>query len=332
MRIVLSALFLFSCHILYCTAVPGWAVLVAGSKAWIRYRHQSNVCNMYQILRAQGFPKEKIITFMYDDIANNTLNPRPTEIINEPNGPNLYHNIDIDYKGTNVNKENLFKVLIGDTSSGGKVVKGGRTQNVFLYYTGLGDESGEFTMSHSTEGYIKNTEFIEILKQVSVKNPFYRMFIAFEASHSGMIFEEILPTKMKVIVMTAGATDEDTHGAFCEDPKFKTCLAGVFSYHFSQFLKKNDLSKSTIFDLYNYVRQASKVHHPQLYGQLEAGHMPLRAFMKYKTSVGFMGVGASESNEENNEVDINEEESNEVDMNISHSLELDDTDSINNNL
>jgi Peptidase C13 family. len=41
-----------------------------------------------------------------------------------------------------------------------------------------------------------------------------------------------------VIAMTAGATDEDTYGVFCDDPKYKTCLAGLFSYYFSHFLKE----------------------------------------------------------------------------------------------
>ncbi|KAI5707236.1 hypothetical protein M8J76_008654 [Diaphorina citri] len=296
MRFILSILILFSSHILLCAGVPGWAVLVAGSQKWTRYRHQANVCNMYQILRANGFPKEKIITFMYDDIANHTQNPRPNVIISEPNGPNVYHDIDIDYRGTEVNKENLFKVLLGDTSTGSKVVKGGRTQNVFLYYTGLADEDGEFTMSHPTEGYIKNTEFIEVLKQMSQKNPFYRMFIAFECSHSGMMFEEVLPTNMKVIAMTAGATDEDTYGVFCDDPKYKTCLAGLFSYYFSHFLKENDLTKSSIFDLYNYVRRSTKKHHPQLYGQIQAGQMKLRAFLKYNTTK--LGIEAGDDDEE----------------------------------
>lgn len=282
MDIIPCALILLGCQILSITAIPGYAVLVAGSMKWIRYRHQSNVCNMYQVLRANGFPKDKIITFMYDDIANNTANPRPYVIINEPNGPNLYHDIEIDYKGTEVNKENLFKVLTGDASTGRKVIKGEKNMNVFLYYTGLADEDAEFTMSHPLEGYIQANEFIDVLKQMNKVNPFYRMFIAFEGSHSALMFEEILPTKMKVITMTAGATDEDTHGIFCDDPQYKTCLAGLFSYHFSQFLKKNDLNKATIFDLYSYVRHASKLHHPQLYGQVEAGHMPLRAFFRSK--------------------------------------------------
>ena len=33
---------------------------------------------------------ENIIVFMYDDIANNTMNPRPGVIINSPNGSDVY--------------------------------------------------------------------------------------------------------------------------------------------------------------------------------------------------------------------------------------------------
>lgn len=35
------------------------------------YIFQANVCHAYNLLRANGIPKHRIITFMYDDIAYN---------------------------------------------------------------------------------------------------------------------------------------------------------------------------------------------------------------------------------------------------------------------
>jgi legumain len=44
----------------------------------------------YQILKKGGLKDENIVVFMYDDIANNTANPRPGVIINSPNGSDVY--------------------------------------------------------------------------------------------------------------------------------------------------------------------------------------------------------------------------------------------------
>jgi len=35
-----------------------WAVLVAGSKGFYNYRHQSDVCHAYHLLVQQGIPAE----------------------------------------------------------------------------------------------------------------------------------------------------------------------------------------------------------------------------------------------------------------------------------
>ncbi|KER19803.1 hypothetical protein T265_15452, partial [Opisthorchis viverrini] len=48
-----------------------WAVLVAGSNIWENYRHQADVCRAYQVVRENNVPPENIITFAYDDVANN---------------------------------------------------------------------------------------------------------------------------------------------------------------------------------------------------------------------------------------------------------------------
>jgi len=67
-----------------------WALLVAGSKGYSNYRHQSNICHAYHVLKSGGLQDENIIVFMYDDIAYHNENPRPGVIINRPDGPNVY--------------------------------------------------------------------------------------------------------------------------------------------------------------------------------------------------------------------------------------------------
>ena len=47
-----------------------WAVIIAGSQGYYNYRHQSDISHAYHILVEEGgFPKENVITFMFNDIA-----------------------------------------------------------------------------------------------------------------------------------------------------------------------------------------------------------------------------------------------------------------------
>lgn len=41
-------------------------------------------------MKRGGLKEENIIVFMFDDIANNELNPRPGVIINSPQGEDVY--------------------------------------------------------------------------------------------------------------------------------------------------------------------------------------------------------------------------------------------------
>ncbi len=80
-----------------------WALLVAGSNTWYNYRHQADVFHAYQLLIQKGFDPNNIITFAYDDIANNTKNQFKGKIFNKPSyqdsGIDVYKGVKIDYSG-----------------------------------------------------------------------------------------------------------------------------------------------------------------------------------------------------------------------------------------
>ncbi|KAK4730053.1 hypothetical protein R3W88_023041 [Solanum pinnatisectum] len=119
-----------------------WAVLIAGSAGWTNYRHQADVCHAYQILKAGGLKDENIIVFMYDDIANNTENPKPGVIINNPHGHDVYKGVPKDYVGDDVNAKYFFNVILANKSGvvggSGKVLKSGPNDHVFIYYADHG--------------------------------------------------------------------------------------------------------------------------------------------------------------------------------------------------
>merc|ERR1711907_856587 len=100
-----------------------WAVIMAGSNTYSNYRHQADACHAYQIAKKNGIPESNIILLAYDDLAHDSENPFPGKIFNKPDGPDVYEGCKISYRGRDVNRENFIKVLTGDASAPGPVLK-----------------------------------------------------------------------------------------------------------------------------------------------------------------------------------------------------------------
>ncbi|KER19806.1 hypothetical protein T265_15454, partial [Opisthorchis viverrini] len=87
---------------------------------------QANVFHTYHVLRANKIPAENIITFAYDDIANNPKNPFPGHVFNDYEHEDVYNGVVIDYHGKDVKPDIFAKVLEGDKElekQGRKVLK-----------------------------------------------------------------------------------------------------------------------------------------------------------------------------------------------------------------
>lgn len=111
-----------------CVRGAQFAVIAAGSNGWSNYRHQSDACHAYALLRQNGVPAENIVVMLYDDVAFAPENPYPGVLINDPrclgkksgrdakisDDCNVYKGCQMDYTGDTVTPENFLKVLRGD--------------------------------------------------------------------------------------------------------------------------------------------------------------------------------------------------------------------------
>lgn len=110
---------------------------MAGSNTYDNYRHQADVCHAYHVLRNHGFPAERIVLMMYDDVANSRENPHPGTLINKPGGKDVYKGCVKDYTGKEVTSANFLKVLQGDKSlkaQGKKVIESTSEDHVFVFF------------------------------------------------------------------------------------------------------------------------------------------------------------------------------------------------------
>jgi len=212
-----------------------WALLVAGSNSYSNYRHQSDICDMYQILHMNGIPDSHIIVMMYDDIANNPSNPRRGEIINWPGGPDVYKGVPHDYTGNEVTAANFLKILQGQDMGGKKTIKSTADDNVFVFYS---DHGSVNLVAFPTGGYLYAKDLNAALADMASKKKFKELVFYIEACESGSMFNNKLPSNIKIYGFTASHPSESSWA--CDyDSSVRAYLNDCWSRNFMQDMRKH---------------------------------------------------------------------------------------------
>ncbi|XP_058615837.1 legumain-like isoform X1 [Onychostoma macrolepis] len=278
-----------------------WVMLVAGSNTWDNYRHQADVCHAYQIVHQNGIPDEQIVVMMYDDIAYNKKNPYPGNIINKPNGPNVYPGVLKDYTGEvmffcqtrnryfhpylstiltvlqDVTPGNFLAALKGDSSAvkktNPKVIASGGYDTIFIY---LSDHGGPSTFSFPN-GTLYAHDLIETIKEMARNNKFSKMVIYMESCFSGSMLAT-LPDNVHVYAVTAARADESSYACFL-DPVRKTFLSDKFSALWMHYIQVNDLNKKTFRDQFSYLQEKMRRSHSCRFGDMTVGEHLMSVFV-----------------------------------------------------
>ena len=227
------------CSLLAAAAVADvtnhWVVLMAGSNTYGNYRHQADTHHAAKVHLAAGVPRSQIIHMAYDDIANNYRNPFPGQIFNQPDpsgpGVNVYDASDLDYTGNNVNKANFFKVLLGDSSAPGPVLKSNSDSRVFVYYA---DHGGVGIVADPTGDLIYADELNKTLIKAKTNGMFKELVFYMEACESGSMFPD-LTADGGIYAVTATNASTSSWGDYCGSDAMingvhiGSCLGDTFS-------------------------------------------------------------------------------------------------------
>lgn len=248
-----------------------YAVLVAGSNTYGNYRHQADVCHAYQVMINGGIPAENIITMAYDDIANSPQNPYPGQIFNKPTpdgtpGTDVYAGCKIDYKGMDVTSANFVKVLTGDTSAGGPVLKSTAQDKVFVNFVDHG-AVGLIAFPHDQ---MHATELIAALQKMHDTQMYKELVFYLEACESGSMFAD-LPSGINIYATTAANAQESSWGTYCmPDDKVNgkeigSCLGDLYSVN---WMEDSDLSQSgeTLEAQFQQVKKLTNKSHVTEFG------------------------------------------------------------------
>jgi len=264
-----------------------WAVLVAGSNGYDNYRHQADVCHAYQVLtRVGGFPQDRVLTMMYDDVATSEENPLPGKLFNRPSGPDVYAGVHIDYRGDDVTPDNFLKVLRGDKQAlsgvgSGRVLESGPDDTVFVFFADHGG-SGFICFPN---GYLYADQLNETLSGMVQAQKFNKLVFYLEACESGSMFAGILPHHEGVIAITASKSDQSSYATYY-DEHLDTYLGDLFSVSWMEDSEVTLLNASyTLEDQYQRLLQLVTRSHPLELGESDLDTLAIRSFQSYKNNV-----------------------------------------------
>lgn len=200
----------------------------------MNYRHQADACHAYQILSKSGIAADHIILMMQDDVANSMENPFPGKLFNRMGDdvPDVYAGCNVDYRGKVVTAELFMKVLTGDVSAGGKVLKSGPQDRVFVNFI---DHGGVGIIAFPNGPTLHAMQLSQTLQTMQQKHMFNELVFYMEACESGSMFPNLTPDG-KIFAVTAANAKESSWGYYCA-PKndtangkhLKTCLGDLFS-------------------------------------------------------------------------------------------------------
>lgn len=247
-----------------------WAVIMAGSNGYYNYRHQSDACHAYQIAKRNGIAESNIILLAYDDIANSEKNPFPGKIFNNPNGTDVYEGCKISYREKQVTAENFLKVLKGDSTAPGPVLKSTQEDRVFVYYADHGGP-GILGVPSGAGNVIHATDVNDALMEMNQKGMYKELLFYLEACESGSIFANLLKAP-KVKAVTAANPSESSWGYYCapndkvQGKAIGTCLGDEFSVHWMEDADSTNANSETVKQQVDKVVSETKKSHVQQYG------------------------------------------------------------------
>lgn len=252
-----------------------WAVIIATSKDWKNYRHQSDALAFYDILKDNGLDDDHIILLTIDDIPWLPQNKLKGDIHHKINGENLREDAILDYSSDKVSLQNFKNILLGiKTEETPIVLESTENSNVIIYIVDHG-APGFIPFEHG--GLLTSEDLAKTVEEMNLKKKFRQMFIMVEVCFGESIGLDI---KTPNVVYFTGASKTETSFGATYDSNIRQWIADDFSNHAFNKIRENP--EITIEELYMQVYQKVFGSHVRLVNYENFGDLrtPMKEFIR----------------------------------------------------
>ncbi len=250
-----------------------WALLVASSKGWANYRHQADVLAIYQQLKQAGYTDDRIILIAEDDIADNVSNPNKGVMQVTIGGNNVYEQVEIDYRMSELQAKDILAILSGEKSERLPVViESTANDNVFVFWSGHG-VPGALCWNDDAYG-IMGDQLDETFHRMREKRSYRKLLMMVEACFSGGVMEQC--RNIPGMLFVTAANGDETSKADVFNGEMKVWMSNRFTSTFIEQITEN--KNIALRDLYyrlfiNTVGSHVMVYNAENYGNLYSADM-----------------------------------------------------------
>lgn len=231
--------------LLACSVAAGhYAILYAGSNQWANYRHQADVCTMYQKLLEGGYKRSDIFIMCYDDIAYSATNPYKGYMFHtREHDFNVYPGKnEIDVVGEDMTAANFYKAI--------EDVPTTKDDYLFIYYSDHGGP-GVLGVPEGCGEYMTPADLDAALNKIAGK--YKKALFAIEACYAGATAELLTAKDMAIITATNG---EEVSNVACRDAQFRIYLSNEFTANMLDWIDTTE----NVGYLYDNVASDTETH------------------------------------------------------------------------
>ncbi|EGG25103.1 phosphatidylinositol glycan [Cavenderia fasciculata] len=227
-----------------------WAVLVCTSRFWFNYRHIANVLGFYRTVKRLGIPDSQIILMLADDMACNPRNSYAGSIFNNENHRlNLYgDNIEVDYRGYEVNVENFIRVLTGRHEpevARSKRLLTDEKSNILIFLTGHGGD--EFLKFQDNEE-ISSYDLSDAFKQMWEKKRYNEILFMVDTCQANTLYKRFDSPNILAIGSSRQGENSYSHHS---DQELGLAVIDRFTYYTLDYFENVDPHNVTLLQLFS---------------------------------------------------------------------------------
>ena len=262
--------------ITYPALTDQYAVLVQGSDGWNNYRHQSDVLNMYQLLRDNGYDDDQIILIIDKSLSSDNKNTEPGIIRASDDGPDLLENAVIDYDNATLTIDDICNILIGNpTATTPVVLPKDAGQNVLLFWSGHGHNlasngTNELVWRNADKGQgMTAARLQQTVSQMHSEGHYRKMLILTEPCYSEAVITPLAGIPGVLAMSSSGSYEQSFADHWSS--KLGVWRCDRFSRNLITHLTTNPTS--TYRDLYLYCAQHTLGSHVHIVNSAHFGNL-----------------------------------------------------------
>ena len=252
-----------------------WAVVIGTSDTWANYRHQADALAMYQLLKRHGYDDDHIILIIEDNLAYDPHNLYPGVVKVRPDGENVYQNVQVDYKLSDVNLDDLEQIMLGNaTVRLPETLHSGANDNVIVFWCGHGNRN---SLAWGSYGRVSGNQVREMVQNLKDQGKFRKMLFAMDACYSGMIGEACTGIPGTLFITAANAYESSK--ADMMDPEMGIWLSNGFTRIFQETI--DETPNISIHDLYYQLARHTTGSHATVYNVEQYGNVYKNTMQEY---------------------------------------------------